>query len=365
MKPRDLLLPFSRLYGAIGDLRQTLYRKGLFKSYNLGALTISVGNITTGGTGKTPLVAFIAEILAQNGEKVCILTRGYGRENSKERVVVSDGETIYTDSRQAGDEPFELAHKLLGKAVIIADADRVEAGRWAREKYDISAFILDDGFQHARVKRDLDIVLTDATDPFGRNKSFLRESAKGLRRAEVVVITRANLVKTEEISNLKAQISKINPKCKIFVSETNLRKLTKLKKFFVKSKENKSEKAESKKRETVFIEQYFPTETRFAAFCALGNPESFFEQLRQEKFNLAFTKEFADHHFYSQSEILKLEREAVAKSAEVLLTTAKDAAKLTHLNINLPCYIVESGLILDEEPAFIEIIQNLKLKNKN
>ena len=101
----------------------------MFKSYSLGAPTISIGNITVGGTGKTPLVAFVAEVLAENGEKVCILTRGYGRENSKKRVLVSDGEKILADVENAGDEPFELAQKLLGKAIVVADANRVSAGK--------------------------------------------------------------------------------------------------------------------------------------------------------------------------------------------------------------------------------------------
>jgi tetraacyldisaccharide 4'-kinase len=105
-----LLSPFSWLYGAVVKTRRNLYQKGVFDSFNLGVKTISVGNITVGGTGKTPLVAFIAETLAEQGEKVCILTRGYGRDNPKERVLVTDGEKILADVREAGDEPFELAN---------------------------------------------------------------------------------------------------------------------------------------------------------------------------------------------------------------------------------------------------------------
>lgn len=368
MKSRDLLLPFGWIYGTIAGLRQILYRRGLFKSYDLEAPTISVGNITAGGTGKTPIVAFIAEILAKKGEKVCILTRGYGRENPKERVLVSDGETIFADPLQSGDEPFALARKLLGKAVVIADADRAEAGFWARKEYSVSAFILDDGFQHVRVKRDLDVVLIDATDPFGRKKSFLRESVKSLKRADVVVISRADLVESRAVSKLKVQISKINPNCKIFVSKNEIDKLTNLKSFPTQLNENRAileTPVEISAQESILAAHHILPETRFAVFCALGNPDNFFEQLRRDKFNLVCTKKFPDHHFYSQSDILKLEKAAVAAGAEVLLTTLKDAVKLTHLNFNLPCYIVESGLIFDDEPAFIEFIQNLKLKSKN
>src|SRR5688572_6868163 len=102
------------LYGKIADIRNSLYDRGVFRSHYLGARTISIGNITTGGTGETPLVAYVAEILAENGEKVCILTRGYGRESSG-RVLVSDGESVLVDAREGGDEPVELARKLIGK----------------------------------------------------------------------------------------------------------------------------------------------------------------------------------------------------------------------------------------------------------
>ncbi len=113
---------FNWLYGAITRARNSLYEKSVFKSYSLGVLTVSIGNITVGGTGKTPLVALVAEVLAKKGEKVCILTRGYGRNNPNKRVLVSDGEKILTEVGQAGDEPFELAQKLTGKAVVKIDS---------------------------------------------------------------------------------------------------------------------------------------------------------------------------------------------------------------------------------------------------
>src|SRR5215203_5111409 len=126
-------MPFSWIYARLAGLRNTLYERGTFKSYALGAPTVSVGNITVGGTGKTPMVAFVACVFAEQGAKVCILTRGYGRENPRERVLVSDGEKILADALRARDEPAELARKLLGKAVIIADANRIAAAKWAKE----------------------------------------------------------------------------------------------------------------------------------------------------------------------------------------------------------------------------------------
>ena len=121
-------MPFSWLYEKIIGARNLFYDRGVFDSFDLGVRTISIGNITAGGTGKTPLVAYVAHILAARGEKVCILTRGYGRKNPKRRVLVSDGAQILATPNEAGDEPFELAEKLIGKAIVIADADRVAAG---------------------------------------------------------------------------------------------------------------------------------------------------------------------------------------------------------------------------------------------
>ena len=122
----------ASIYKTIVNARNALYDKGLFETFDLGARAISIGNITTGGTGKTPLVAYVAEILAARGEKVCILTRGYGRENAHKRVLVSDSKQILASPTEAGDEPFELAQKLIGKAIVIADADRVSAAEWAK-----------------------------------------------------------------------------------------------------------------------------------------------------------------------------------------------------------------------------------------
>lgn len=337
----------SWIYGEIANLRNTLYERGTFESAALGAPTVSVGNITVGGTGKTPLVAFVAEVLAEKGAKVCILTRGYGRENPQARILVSDGEQILTNAKQAGDEPFELARKLPGKAIVIADANRVAAAKWARENFDVTAFVLDDGFQHRAAKRDLDIVLVDATNPFGNRKTLpfgrLREPLKNLKRADLIIITRANLA--ENISNLKSEISKFNPDCPIFTAENKISNLTKLEDFLSNSNPTTDHRP--------------PTTDYCFAFCALGNPDNFFEQLRRENFNLTAIRKFPDHHFYGQSDIAKLEAEAKAAGAEVLLTTAKDAVKLTDLEFELPCLVVGSRLVFDDEQSLREMIKKL------
>lgn len=338
-----IFLPFSLLYGAGIKARNFFYRKNFFQSFDLGVKTISIGNITVGGTGKTPMVAFIAEKLAEQGEKVCILTRGYGRDNPKERVLVTDGTKILADARDAGDEPFELANKLLGKTIIIADANRAEAGKWAKAEFGITTFILDDGFQHLRVKRNLDIVLIDATNPFGNESllptGILREPLQNLKRADVIVITRANLV--ENVEKIKNKIAQLNPTCQIFVSENKFTKLVKLKEFLTQSTTNPKSKIQNLKS---------------AAFCALGNPNNFFNQLRRENFNLITTKSFPDHHIYTQIDVRNIEKEAIETGAEVLLTTAKDAVKLKHLKFNFACYVMENGLTFENESVFLNLI---------
>ncbi len=329
----------SWLYGKIVNYRNALYEKGTFKSFSLGVPTVSIGNITVGGTGKTPLAVFVAEILAAQGGKVCILTRGYGRENARQRVLVSDGETILAEAKIAGDEPFELAQKLLGKAIVVADANRVAAGNWAREKFSVTAFVLDDAFQHRKIKRDLDIVLVDAANPFGNGKllpsGILREPLSNLKRADVIVITRANLV--DNLDNLKSQISDFSQNCPTFVSENKVANLVNLKEFPAKDKGQR-------------------TKDKALAFCALGNPNNFFEQLRREDFDLIATEIFSDHHFYTTKDVIKIERKANATGAKILLTTAKDAVKLKDLDFNLPCFVVESELVFEDEIGFRDLL---------
>lgn len=345
---KNLLTPLSWLYGAVSGARVKLYEKGVFKSFDLKVPTISIGNITVGGTGKTPLVAFVARVLAENGEKVCILTRGYKRENESERVLVSDGEKVLVSAKQSGDEPLELAQKLLGKAAVIADANRFRAGNWALENLDPTVFVLDDAFQHLKVKRDLDIVCVDATNPFGNENllpaGILREPLQHLNRADVIIITRANLIDEKQIEDLKAKILNLSPKADILVSKNKITGLIDLKEF--KSKPQTSKKLTTHNLQLITN----------LAFCALGNPHNFYEQLRRENFNLADTKNFPDHHFYAQKEVEELEKTAQEKGAKHLLTTAKDAVKLHNLKFNLPCSVVESEMIFDDEEKLRELI---------
>ena len=364
---------FSWLYGKIIDSRNALYEKEIFKSFHLGAKTVSIGNITVGGTGKTPLVAFVAQDLAKSGEKVCILTRGYGRENPKKRVLVSDGETILATVKQAGDEPFELARKLLGAAIVIADANRVAAAKWARKKFGVTVFVLDDAFQHRKAKRDLDIVILDATNPFGNFKilpsGILRESLNNLKRADLIVISRANLVENTE--ETKRKIKKYNSDCPIFESENRISELIELKEFNAKTqmREDEVKKNNScanvneyelpKRTEKSEIRNSEVKDKKALAFCALGNPNNFFEMLRRDNFNLISTEVFPDHNFYSRKDVKNLEKAAISSGAEILLTTGKDGVKLKNLQFDVPCFVVETELFFDDEENFLEIIRSI------
>lgn len=320
----------SAIYGKIIDLRNALYDRGVFETHDLGARTISIGNITTGGTGKTPLVAYVANVLHARGEKVCILTRGYGRENSKQRVLVSDGEKILVDVRQAGDEPLELAQKLLGKAIVIADGDRVAAAEWANRKFGVTTFVLDDGFQHRKAKRDLDVVCVDATNPFGGGQMFptgrLRELVANLSRADVIVITRANLVDPSVIADLKFEISRAAPYASVFVSA------------------NAIANAEQLVGKGVF------------AFAGIGNPESFFALLRQNNIDVVGTRIFADHHKYSPSDAADINSAARSANANILANTQKDAVKLSDVKFEIPPISVVIETEIENREAFEKLL---------
>ncbi|MBC7798364.1 MAG: tetraacyldisaccharide 4'-kinase [Pyrinomonadaceae bacterium] len=332
--------PFARLFGAIVKTRGALYEKSFLKSHRLNAKVVSVGNITVGGTGKTPLVAFVAKVLAENGEKVCVLTRGYKRKNPSARVVVSDGATVLSDAENSGDEPFLLAKELLGIAAVIADKNRVEAGNWAIEHLKITAFVLDDGFQHIKLKRDLDIVTIDAMNPFGNGKllpqGVLREPLESLKRADLIVLTRANLVQSP-----KSKVQSFAD-CPILLSQTRIRNLVELQNFHEPKTENRKPK----------------TENRFLAFCALGNPQNFYESLEIEGFKLVGKINFQDHFVYSQSDVDKIESPARKFGAEILLTTAKDAVKLANMQFTIPCFVVEISIEFDDENVLRNMIFN-------
>jgi tetraacyldisaccharide 4'-kinase len=333
-----MLALLSWIYRAVTDVRNRLYDRSMLRAQEVGAPVYSIGNITAGGTGKTPLVLRVAAAVSQQGEKVCILTRGYGRANPKQRVLVADGERVLADPVAGGDEPYELALKLKGKAVIIADADRVSAARWAKERFDISLFILDDGFQHRRLARDLDIVCIDATQPFANARQLpagrLREAKENLSRADAIVITRSDAA--ADLESLRSEISRYAPKASIFAARSEISCVRTLEQF---------------------RSDLIPDNTQLAgkkvfAFSGLGNPENFLTTLRLAGATLVGSRSFSDHHRYTEEDIRDVESIALANGAEALITTAKDAVKLLSIDFKLPCLVVEIDLVIDEEAKF-------------
>jgi tetraacyldisaccharide 4'-kinase len=331
------------IYGKATNLRNTLYEKGVFRTHRLTVPVISIGNITAGGTGKTPLVAFTAEALAGSGNKVCILSRGYGRKNENELVTVSDGAEIKTTVEKAGDEPFELAKRLLGKASVVCDANRVRGGRFAIEEFDATVIVLDDAFQHRRIARDLNIVVIDATAPFGGGKMLpagrLREPLQNLSRADVFVVSRSDL--SDAANGLSDELREFNSSAPVFFARTETAGLRTLEEF------NALRPSSSANVSGIPL----------FVFSGIGNPTNFLDQIEREGFNIAGHLWLKDHAAYSGSELTAVNAESKAAEAEALLTTAKDAVKLSQADLALPCYVLESRLIIDDEPAFRELLQ--------
>lgn len=335
------LTPLGQLYGAAMKARRALYHSGRLRVHQLPAPVISVGNLSTGGTGKTPLVEWIARNLARTGQRVCILTRGYGRQSADNRVVVSNGEEVISDAAEAGDEPLLLAETLKGLAAVISDADRVSAAHWAFENLHSQVFVLDDGFQHLRVARDLNILTIDATNPWGNRKllpaGILRESPAELARADCIVITRADDPNASE--ELRREIATQTDR-PIFCSRMRLKGLR-----AVTSKLGQRSTAGDEIRES-----------SIAAFCGLGNPESFFSLVRRGGYRLAHTQVFRDHHTYTQSDINHVVQDSIARGARFLLTTGKDEVKLRSLDFELPCYSVEISIEIEEADKLERLI---------
>lgn len=323
-----VLPPLSALYGAVTRTRLKLYQRGTFHTTKLDRPVISVGNITAGGTGKTPLVERVARIVAGAGKNVCILTRGYGRENPQRQVVVSDGKTILATPAEAGDEPYLLATKLLGSASVICNADRISAGRYAIETLGADCFVLDDGFQHLRLARDFNIVTIDATNPWGGGQLLpygrLREPVANLSRADCVVITRCD--QADNLDALRAEIRALIRDLPLFHST-------------MKS-----------------VRSLLPTGP-VAAFCAVGNPASFFRQLKESDYEVVFEKSFTDHHAYTQNDVDELIRAATRAGATSLITTAKDAVKLRSLQFSLPWHVFEIEISIEDEAALTQLIR--------
>lgn len=335
-----ILPPFSALYGAIVRARTAFYQRGIFSVEKLDCPVISVGNITTGGTGKTPLVEWLVRVLAREGRSVCVLTRGYGRANPGQRVIVSDAETVLANANQAGDEAFLLANNLKGLAAVISDADRVAAGRWASRVFGVDTFVLDDGFQHLRLWRNLDIVTIDATNPWGGSRMLpygrLREPLSSLGRADCVVLTRSKQV--GDAAEIVQRLEHLSGGRPIFSSQMRPRGFSRLANGKIVLSNNS-------------------VENPILAFCGVGNPEAFFNELRSQGHVIALTRAFPDHHSYTQRDLDALLKEAKRLGVRNLVTTAKDAVKLTSFDFAIPCHVLDIEIVIEDEARLTEMVR--------
>ena len=304
-----LLWPLSVLYSLAARAKAWGYERGIFRKRKLPGQVISVGNLTVGGTGKTPMVLTIAEHLAAQGRQPAILTRGY-------RGTVEKGRNGVPQS----DEVALLRERLAGRAQLGVGADRYKAGM-VLSKHGVDWFVLDDGFQHLKLSRDADVVLVDATDPFGGGMLLpagrLREPLGALRRANIVVITRSVQAPSPAI---EAMIRR-HTDCPIFYASTRLESILRV------------------PRLDVALPQEDWPKARFLAFCGIGNPSAFFEDLRGWGFRVAQQRSFADHHVYTAREAAELEIAASNSGAEALLCTEKDVWNLRNVQLaGLPIY---------------------------
>jgi len=305
-----LLIPLAEVYGLGALLREHAYYRGWLKSHRLSRPVISVGNLTVGGSGKTPLVGWIAEILLRRGYKPSILTRGYGRERGPDLVVLEPQPQRNIDARSVGDEPALLA-RALPQVPIVISANRYRAGLLAEERFGVDLHILDDGFQHFALERDVDVVAVDITQelsdhallPAGR----LREPCRALRRADLILLTRAELQNPEPSER---QVRSINPQAQIFRCSTVLRGVI-----------------EAGRVEIRPPEAYHGRP--LCAFCGIGNPGAFFADLRRWGFTLSAEVVFRDHHVYGPQDMKRLLGVAQAAGAVAFATTEKDVMNLS------------------------------------
>ena len=325
----------SYLFSGIVQLRMWLYRHRILRDQPLGCLVVVVGNLTVGGTGKTPVVEMFAKALRDRGRKVAILSRGYKSKapplwqkwwfwlNHTEEApprVVSDGNKVLLDSEVAGDEPFMLARNLPG-VVVLVDKNRVKAGAYAIKHFGCDTLVLDDGFQYLPLKGRLNLLLVDKTNPFGNGfllpRGILREPIKHLKRASYVFLTKSKGVRDTE---LEAMIEKFNPGAEIIECAHKPQYL-----------------------QRIDTGERLPLTAlagrKIGAFSGIAAPGSFEAFLRETGAKLGYTRRFLDHYRFTGEDLTEVFAEARVAGVELLITTEKDAVRLDAAEkFPLPCY---------------------------
>jgi tetraacyldisaccharide 4'-kinase len=309
----SILRILSVLYGLAVRLRCTFYVHAFFKQKKLPQRVISVGNITLGGTGKTPTVMQIAGVLCRNRKHPVVISRGYGRSDESTLVVVSDGKQVLVDAKTGGDEPVLIGSKLVDVPVV-ADSNRSRAALFALQKFGNDTVILDDGFQQLQVQRDLDIVLLDAVDPFGSGKLFpagiLREPLSALQRAHAVLITGAERV--EDLGPLKSVIRQQNTQARIFTS-------CQVPSDLVDVMTGETKPLSALRGAAVL------------AFSGIARPASFVSLLRSLGAEVKAEFAYPDHYDYKSSDLAAIVQRAADERISMTVTTEKDAVRLRKL----------------------------------
>jgi len=315
---RLLLWPASVLYGDLARLRAQLYAKGTLKTKRLNTPVISVGNLTVGGTGKTPMVIFLAEKFLDEGKRVAILTRGYKGDAG------------------TSDEIELMKFRLQDRVMFGVGPDRYEQGRKLEEK-GVDLFLLDDGFQHLPLFRDVNILLMDATQPIGRESMLpagrLREHVSAMDRADLLVITRL-----EASPSTLATIEKLR-EYPVFSAVTRLLGFRRLGQGIA----------------LLSLDEIGAGP--FYAFCGIGNPKAFFHDLKNWNLPVSQSSEFPDHHRYDQRDALELEQVARTHGAKALITTEKDAQNLSGVSFSeFPVFTAVIEMELPQQDAFFDFI---------
>lgn len=318
----------SRLYHATVQTRLFLFETGIFRRFPLGCQVISVGNVTVGGTGKTPMVEALARELQREGRKIAILSRGYRKKERtwRERLrdalpwrpsvpprVVSDGRRLLLDSELSGDEPYMLASNLDG-VVVLVDKDRVKSGRYAVRKFGCDTLLLDDGFQYQRLKHRLDLVLVDCGNPFGNGhvlpRGILREPVRNIRRARFICLTKAN---GRDTAALRERLRALNPTAGLMECDHVPCLLR-----------------------NAFTREEKPLDAlrglRIVALSGIASPQSFEGALEKLGADLLERRRFADHHRFSQQEVIDLVNDALERGADAVVTTEKDAVRMPRVD---------------------------------
>jgi tetraacyldisaccharide 4'-kinase len=336
---RGILYALSFFYERIIQFRLFLYRKRLFRERTLGCLVISIGNLTVGGTGKTPVVEKFARALQAGGRRVAILSRGYKsipkppKRNWFDRIfskevdpprVVSDGKFVLLDSVIAGDEPYMLAHNLKD-VIVLVDKDRVKSGRYAIDRWKVDTLLLDDGMQFLHLKHRLDIVLIDRQAPFGNEfllpRGTLREPPRNLRRASYIFITKNS---GESNEKLIARIRRYNRTAEII--ECAHRPLY-LQNIYT------GDRLVLDRLRGAFI----------GSICAIAAPESFEGALKNLGANVDLAVRFIDHHYFSENEVRSFINRCIRRDLSMIVTTEKDSVRMPHLpeaELKVPIYFM-------------------------